>query len=171
MRKWVLGAIVTLSTTLATAALACPMGGDGVRPTPRPIQTVSFQASELLERAGRLDAVAATHEQAARGFAERAETFTNRARLLRNQALLVNASDRPDVLSIADELLVRASESRDDASRERSEASELRSEARALRGRATQLRQVSNGGGGGWKGGPRRSVPSTPLPSERTVNL
>jgi hypothetical protein len=174
MRSWIFGAITLACLTIGGVATACPVGEGGgqVRPQPRPVQNVSFQASELMERASRLENAAASRDQSARAFDQEADQLIVRARALRNQAQLVNVSDRQSIVQIADELTDRAQNDRALASSERAQASELRLEASGLRQRAVQLIRLGNGGGG-WKGRavPSTSVPSTPLPSERGVTL
>ena len=172
MRSWIFGAITLACLTIGGVATACPVGEGGqVRPQPRPVQNVSFQASELMERASRLENAAASREQSARSLDQEADQLILRARNLRNQAQLVNVSDRSSIMQIADELTDRAQNDRALASSERAQASEFRLEATGLRPRAVQLIRLGNGGGG-WKGlAPTTSVPSTPLPSERGVTL
>ena len=169
MRNWIFGAITLAWLTLGSAALACPAGGvEGGRP--RPVQNVSLQASEMIERASRLESVAASHDVQARALEQEADTLGNRARILRNQAALVNVSDRPSILAIADELSSRSMNQRARAADDRAQASELRLQAQALRQRAGVL--VRGSGGGGWRGRTTALPPqSTPLPSERGVTL
>jgi hypothetical protein len=159
MRKIAMIGVVAALGVLAPAlaggktgvAEACPVGGDGIRPNPRPIQNVSFQASELIERAMRLESEAAAREQSARALAEQAELLQSRARRLREQLVFVNVADRPGLMSAAEELSLRAADDRAEAMRERSEASELRMQARSMRDRAAQLVRINNGNGGGWR--------------------
>ncbi len=160
MKIWVLGAIMAGLVATGGSALACPVGvGRGPQPKPRPVQNVSFQASELIERAARLEAVASSSEQSARAFEREANALSGRARLLRDQASRVNASDRASVLALADDLSSRAEGDRVRAADERARASELRLEARGLRDRATRLARFGGEGeGGGWR---RRAVRST----------
>ena len=102
MKTWIFRG-VALAMTLSTAqAMACPVGnqGDVQRPPKRPIvQTVSFQASELFERAQQLETAAASHERSAQASDRDAETLANRARILRSQAALVNVADRASARS------------------------------------------------------------------------
>ncbi|MBX3205223.1 MAG: hypothetical protein KF764_09145 [Labilithrix sp.] len=154
--------------TLGSAALACPIGNGAIDRPVRPVQNVSFQASEMIERASRLESAAASHDASARALEEEAATLSNRARILRNQANLVNVSDRSSILAIADELSLRAASDRAGAAEDRAQASDLRSQARTLRQRAVTLVRNTNGGGGGWRG---KTTQSTPLPSERGVTL
>jgi hypothetical protein len=171
MRIGIIGAITTFcvafSFTLvgARAALACPTGGEGIRPqvNVRPIQNVSLQASEMLGRASRIEAVAASHEMSARELERDAQNLLSRAQIVRNQATLVSVADRPSVLNIVDELVDRAESERIQAASERTQASELRATARALRERAAQLVRLNGGGGGGWRN-------RTALPSEASVD-
>jgi hypothetical protein len=146
-------------------AEACPVGGSGVRPIPRPIQNVSFQASELVERAMRLESEAGVREQSARALAEQAELLQSRARRLREQVVFVNAADRPGLLTAAEELSLRAADDRAEAMRQRTEAGELRMEARSMRARAAQLVRVNNGGG--W----RKHPVETRVTSDTTFTL
>jgi hypothetical protein len=152
-------------------ALACPVGNDdNVRPTRPVLQSVSLQASELTERASRLESLASTHDIQARALEQEAETLTGRARALRNQAGFVNVSDRSSILAIADELSLRAANDRIRAAEERSQAQELRFEAQNLRQRAIAL--VRGGGGsGGWRVRTTVAPQSTPAPVVRSVNL
>ncbi|MDF2695872.1 MAG: hypothetical protein K0S65_4255 [Labilithrix sp.] len=171
MKSWIFGAITLASLTLASVGLACPTGnGEGAVRPPRPvIQPVSLQASEMIERAGRLESAATSREAQARSLEQEADTLAGRARILRNQAGLVNVSDRPSILAIADELLDRAALDRTTAAQERAQASALRVEAQGLRQRALVLVRNGNGGvgGGGW----RRPTRDVALPSERGVTL
>jgi hypothetical protein len=156
MKTWIFRG-VALAMTLSTAqAMACPVGsgGDNQPPPKRPIvQTVSFQASELFERAQALETAAATHDRSAQASERDAETLANRARILRNQAALVNAADRANIFAAADELSARASSSRSIAAEDRAQAADLRIQARTIRERAVQLVRVNNGGGG-WRARP-----------------
>jgi hypothetical protein len=171
MKSWVFGVITLACTTIGGAALACPTGGEqGTRPVRPVIQNVSLQASEMIERAGRLETVASSHDAEARALEQQADTLTNRARVLRNQAGFVNVSDRSSILAIADELSVRAANERSRAAEERVQAQTFRIEAQNLRQRALVLVRGGGGGGGGW----RRSTiapQSTPFPTERTTVL
>jgi hypothetical protein len=173
MRSWIFGAITLTCLTIGGAAIACPTGGEqGIRPPPRPVQpvqNVSLQASEMMERASRLESAAASREQQARALDQQADTLANRARNLRNQAQFVNASDRSSILDIADELQIRASNDRNQAMDDRNQASQFRVEASSLRSRAIQL--VRLGGGGGWRGKGVPRATTTDLPSERGVTL
>ncbi|HEU4407310.1 MAG TPA: hypothetical protein VFS43_18725 [Polyangiaceae bacterium] len=173
MKSWVVGLIAAGLVATGGSALACPTGnGEFQRPT-RPVQSASFQASELIERADGLESVAASHEQSAKAFDREASTLTNRARLLRRQASSVGAADRSSLLAIADELTLRAEGDKARAASERARASELRVEARGLRDRA--LRLVRFGGGGnvvdnGWRSRGRPIGDPRPLPpSGRTA--
>ncbi|HVH47192.1 MAG TPA: hypothetical protein VM925_32865 [Labilithrix sp.] len=165
MRSWIACGIVLACTAASAGALACPVGQD-VRPI-RPVQNVSFQASEMLERAARLESAASSREAQARAFDQEADALSSRARALRNQATLVNVADRGSILEIADELSSRAAVSRARAAEDRAQAAELRIEAQSLRQRAIAL---VRGPGGGWRGKPVRS-PTAPLPFDRTVTL
>jgi hypothetical protein len=166
-KTWFFAAITTGWMLAAGVASACPTGFEGQRPVqPRPVQNVSFQASELVERANRLESAASSREVTARTAEADADTLANRARILRNQATFVNASDRNNILSVVDELVERAAARRAHAANERAEANQLRREARALRNQAIQLTGGVGVGGGGWRrpgGVPRATV----LPSER----
>ena len=168
MKTWIFRA-VGLAMMLSTAhAMACPVGnGGGVQQPPkRPIvQTVSFQASELFERAQQLETAASTRDRAAQASERDAETLGNRARILRSQAAQVNAADRATIFAAADELAVRAASSRSLAAEDRAEAADLRVQARTLRERAVQLVRVGNGGGG-WRA---RPTPSSPAKAETTI--
>ena len=98
MRSWMIGAIMLAGMAVGSTALACPVGPGEGRPI-RPVQNGSFQASELVERAARLESVASSHEAQARAFEQEADTLSNRARILRNQAGFVNASDRSSIFA------------------------------------------------------------------------
>lgn len=143
-----------------------PGGNPGNRPKPvvqpvQPVQNVSFQASELLERATQLESAAATHSTRARTAEQNAETLSNRSRILRVQATQagIAPSDRADLLALADELLVRAADDRAVAASEQASATRLRLQAQSLRSRAIELVRVTpGGGGGGWRRG--TSVPT-----------
>ena len=158
MKTWVFR-LVAVAMSLSTArAIACPVGTTSEQPR-RPVQqtqNVSFQASELLERAQALETSASSHEKTATALDREADTLATRARVLRNQAGFVNVADRQSLFSSADELAARAATSRQAASEERTEASDLRSQARTIRERALTL--VRNQNGGGWRG---RAVPKT----------
>jgi hypothetical protein len=176
MRSWIFGAITLACLTIGASAAACPVG-EARPPRPRPIQNVSFQVSEMLERASNLESAAAVREDSARALERQVETFMSRARALRSQAQLVNVSDRRSILEIADELADRAAADRARAARERAQASELRLQAATLRQRAIQLVRLETGtgsGGGGWwkrPPPPRVSVPEMLLPSEAGTNI
>lgn len=163
MRSWIFGAITLACITLGGAAIACP-GGVSVRPT-GPVQDVSLQATEMIERASRLESAASSRDATARALEQEADTLSNRARILRNQAGLVNVSDRPSILAIADDLAFRAASHRTRAADDRAQASELRLQARSLRERAITLVRGTNNGG--W----RTRTTSTPLPTSRGVVL
>ena len=167
MRTWICGAITLACLSIVGAASACPVGEGQVRP-PRPVvQNVSLQASEMLERASRLETVASSHDAQARALEQQANTLSDRARILRNQATFVNVSDRSSILAIADELVMRARNDRTRASEDRAQAAELRREAQTLRQRAVVLVRTGNGNGGGWRVRSNTRIPqSTPLPSE-----
>ena len=168
MRTWICGAITLACLAIGGAASACPVGEGQVRPRPV-VQNVSLQASEMLERASRLETVASSHEAQARALEQQADTLSDRARILRNQATFVNVSDRPSILAVADELVVRARNDRMRASEDRVQAAELRREAQTLRQRAIVLVRNGNGNGNGngWRvRSNTRSPQSTPVPSE-----
>src|SRR5690349_17192136 len=119
MKTWIFRG-VALAMMLSTAqAMACPTGNnDQQPPQKRPVlqtQNVSFQASELFERAQQLETAAASRDRSASAFERDAETLSNRARILRNQAALVNAADRANIFAAADDLSARASSSRSQA--------------------------------------------------------
>ena len=160
-----------LTAAAGPVALASPVGGDvDIRPQ-RPVNNVSFQASEMIERATRMETAAASREDSARMRESRADTLMTRARVIRNQAALVSFSDRQSMQEIADELTIRASEERSRAAEDRAQASSLRMQARQLRERAVQLVRLGNGGGGGggWRGkggGPVREFAAPPQRSE-----
>lgn len=159
MKSWIFGTIALVFTASASGAMACPIGNGDVQQPPRKpvVQNVSFQVSELFERAQQLETAASSRERQALAFERDAETLANRARILRNQAQLVAAADRSSIVAVADELSARASAARSQASEERSQASELRVQARAVRERAVQLVRLNNGGGlggGGWRARP-----------------
>lgn len=159
MKSWIFAAVTAMSlAAVPSTALACGVGDDVVRPAPKPVQNVSLQASEMVERAGRLERAAASHEATAIAFDREADVLVTRARLVKNQAQLVSVSDRPSLLNVADDLLARADANRAQASGERSQAMELRTSARALRERALQLARQT--GGGGWRRGADRPVRS-----------
>lgn len=157
MKSWVVGLIAAGLMTTGGSALACPVGNVNTQPPTRPTQNVAFQASELVERADRLESLATSHEQSAKTLDREASTLANRARLVRKQAASVNASDRSSLLAIADELSLRADSDRARADGDRARASELRVEARGLRDRAIRLVRFGGNGngnveGGGWRG-------------------
>lgn len=155
MKTWMFGALA-LAMTLATGvASACPTGNvDPIPQRPRPVNNVSFQATQLFERAQQLETAAASHDRSAAAFERDAETLANRARLLRNQANLTQVSftDRQNLVAVADELSLRASSSRAQAAEERQVASNLHSQARVARERALELVRQGGGVGGGWGG-------------------
>jgi hypothetical protein len=154
MKSWIFGALAFAMTVSTGTAMACPVGnndGPPRKPIVQNTQNVSFQASELFERAQQLETAASSHDRQATAFERDAETLANRARILRNQASLVAVADRSSIFQVADELSARASVSRSQASEERSEASDLRAQARQTRERALQLVRV-NAPGGGWRG-------------------
>jgi hypothetical protein len=170
MKRWLFGtftAITVLATAAGTAA-ACPRGEGDTRPVRPIVDNVSFQASELLERAARMDGAAMSREQSARTKEMQADALANRARALRSQVSLVGFSDEQDVLSIADELALRAASMRTRAAEDRAQAIGLRMQARVLRERAAQLVRVGNGGRN-WrnKRGPVRDF--APPPPSATV--
>jgi flagellar hook-associated protein FlgK len=166
MKTWIFGALALAMTVSTSAAMACPVGTNGeVQQRPRPIQNVSFQASELFERAQQLETAASSRDRQAVAFERDAENLANRARILRNQAQNVSSTDRSSILALADELTSRASSSRSQASEERAQASELRVQARSMRERAVQLVRVGNGGGG-WRG---RPLPPTSKTAETSI--
>ena len=76
MKTWMFGALA-LAMTLATGvASACPTGNvDPVPQRPRPVNNVSFQATQLFERAQQLETAAASHERSAAAFERDAETL------------------------------------------------------------------------------------------------
>lgn len=163
MKTWVFR-VVAVAMTLSTAqAMACPVGNSD--PPPRRTQNVSFQASELLERAQTLETSASAHERAGAALDKEADTFASRARVLRNQASFVNVADRQNLFASADELAARAASSRQAASDERSEASEQRQQARVIRARVAELTRGQNPGGG-WRG---RPVPKTSAVTAETT--
>jgi hypothetical protein len=167
MKTWIFGALALAMTVSTGVAMACPVGNNGDVPQPprRPVvQNVSFQASELFERAQALETAASSRDRQALAFERDAENLTNRARILRNQAQLVSSTDRSSIVALADELAARASLSRSQAAEERTQASDLRVQARSMRERAVQLVR-NNGGGGGWRGG----RPSAPLKTAETT--
>lgn len=150
MKTWILSGIVVASLVVSAPGLACGVAEGVRRPVEvRPVQNVSFQVSEMFERASRLENIATSHDSQARAFEQEAELLSNRARVLRNQASLVDIADRGSLLTIADELGARAMTSRSRAGQQRAQASELRLEARTLRQRAIAL--SGGGGGGGWR--------------------
>jgi len=156
-------AVITVGLTFMTGiAAACPIGAnDDFSPPPvkKPVvQNVSFQASQLFERAAAFETAATSRDASAAALDRQAETLAQRARVLRNQASFVPVADRSSVLAVADELSAKAAADRSRASQERAQAAELRVQARALRERAVQL--VKGGSGGGWRG---RGVPTPPV--------
>ncbi len=181
-RLFTLFGVAAFGLTLAAgSASACPVGqGDDIRPR-RPVapvvNNVSLQASELFERASRLETAAASREESARSREMQADTLANRARMIRNQAVLVGFSDRENMMAVAEELVIRAADMRSRAAEDRAQASELRMQARTLRERAVQLVRLQNGGngnGGGWRN--KRAVrdfapppPSRPTSDGTTV--
>jgi hypothetical protein len=167
MKTWIFGALALAITVSTGAAMACPVGNNGEFEAPRRkpvVQNVSFQASELFERAQQLETAASSRERQAVAFERDAETFANRARILRNQAQLVSSTDRSSILALADDLTSRASLSRSQAAEERVQAADLRVQARSMRERAVQLVRVGNGGG--WRG---RPVPPTSRTAETSI--
>jgi hypothetical protein len=180
MKGYFFAAIAATAMTISTSAGACPVAGgeSSGRPIrPVPTQNVSFQASELVERAAVFESEASSHEASAAGFDREAMTLENRARVLRIQATRVSATtgDRAALLEVAAELGARASADRADAARERNQAAELRVAARALRARAFELvRLGGDGRGGGWRGKtviPPRSEPVPSSGAERSITL
>lgn len=165
MKTWIVGALAVAMTVSASLAMACPVGSSDPPPRRPVVQNVSFQASELFERAQQLESAASSRERQAAAFDRDAETLANRARILRNQAALVSVSERSSIFAVADELSTRAAISRSQANEERSQAGELRLQARAVRERAVQLVRVGNGGGG-WRG---PSVTPRPQRAETTI--
>lgn len=151
-KTWISAAILIASATVSSAALACPVGTTDFRPV-RPVENVSFQVSELFERATRLEGVASSHDARARTLEQEADRLASRARILRSQAASVDAADRPGVVALADELTSRSLASRGQAGRERAQAADLRLEAKGLRQRAVALSR-GNGTGDGWRGRP-----------------
>jgi len=155
MRTLIFAAVAFAGTLLVGSATACPVGGND--PPRRPVvQNISFQVSELLERASRMEMAAATRDSNAMNLEWTADTLMNRARILRNQANLVAFNEREDMMAAADELANRAAGERHRAMDMRTAANELRMQARQLRLQASRLQ----GGGGGWRGG-RDRVPSS----------
>lgn len=166
MKTWIFAALALAMTVASGAASACPTGSVDLPPRKPVVQNVSFQATQLFERAQELETAAASHERSAAALERDAETFANRARILRNQANLVALSDRASITAVADELSIRASTSRQQASEERASAASLRVQARAARERAVELVRLGNGGGGGWRG---RPIPRATQTSETTI--
>lgn len=152
MKTWIFRG-VALATILSTAqAMACPVANNGDpprRPVVNNVQNVSFQASELFERAQQLETTAASRDRSAASFERDAETLTSRARSLRARAALVNGADRASVLALADDLAARAVSSRALGAEQRAQAVGFRSQARTIRERAVQLVRVGNDGG--WR--------------------
>lgn len=170
MKIWIFAAITAGWLASSAVAGACPTGAEeGARPRPRPIQNVSFQASELIDRAGRLESAAARQEQSARQLEQQASTLAERARVLQKQAALVNAADRLSILEVVDELTTRAAQERRQAANARISADQLRAEARSLRDRAVQLVRLGDGGSG--TGGWRKRPVNDALPTTRTLTL
>lgn len=160
MKTWMFGALA-LAMTLATGvSSACPTGGNVDPPRKPVVNNVSFQATQLFERAQQLESAASSHDRSASALDRDAETFANRARLLRNQANFtqVSFSDRQNLVAVADELSLRASTARAQATEERQLASNLHAQARVARERALELVRVGGGTGGGWGGRPRAPV-------------
>lgn len=168
MKTWIFAALALAMTVSTSAAMACPVGNNNEPPPRKPVvQNVSFQATELFERAQQLETAAANRERQAAAFDRDAETLANRARILRNQAALVAVSDRSSIFQVADELSARASLSRSQASEERNQAADLRVQARSVRERAVQLVRLGNGGGG-WRGRPT-GAPMTKATAETAI--
>ena len=168
MKTWIFRSVALVMMLSTGVAMACPVGGNDEfsRPPPRPVvQNVSFQASQLFERAQQLETAAASRDRQAIAFERDAENLANRARILRNQAQLVSLGDRPSLVALADDLSERASSERSQAAEERAQASELRVSARTIRERALQL--VRGNGGGGWRGRP--FAPSGVKTAETTI--
>lgn len=154
MKTWIFRTVALVMTLSTGAAMACPVGNNGEEQPRRPVvQNVSFQASELFERAQQLEAAAASRNRQAIAFERDAETLANRAGILRNQAQFVAQSDRSSIVALADDLAARASAERSQAAEERAQATELRASARTIRERAMQLVR-NNNGNGGWRGRP-----------------
>ena len=169
MKTWIFGALALAITVSTSAAMACPVGNNNEPPKRPIVQNVSFQASELFERAQQLETTASARERQAAAFDREAETLANRARILRNQAALVALSDRSSIFQIADELTARASLSRSQASEERAQAADLRVQAKSMRERAVQLVRLNNNGGG-WRGRPGGvSAPMTKSVAETAI--
>ncbi len=160
MKTWIIGALALAMTAATTVSSACPTGNVDPprRPIVNPVNNVSFQATQLFERAQQLETAASSHDRNANALDREAETFANRARILRNQANLqqVSFTDRQNLVAVADELSLRAASARSEASEERQLASSLRIQARAARERAVELVRLGGGGGGGWGG---RGIP------------
>ena len=90
MKSGSFGVITLACMMIGGTAAACPVGaGEGSRPTRPVVQNVSFQASELLERAKRLESAASSRDLQARALEQEADSLSSRARVLRNQAGLV----------------------------------------------------------------------------------
>ena len=60
MKTWIFRAVALAMTLSTGAAMACPVGNNGEVPAPAEpvVQNVSFQASELFERAQQLETAA-----------------------------------------------------------------------------------------------------------------
>ncbi|MBS2013139.1 MAG: hypothetical protein JST00_09645 [Deltaproteobacteria bacterium] len=172
MKTWMFAALSLVMTLGAGAASACPVGaGNEPIERPRPVVTnVSFQASQLFERAQQLETNAASHERSATEAAREAETLTGRARLLRNQASLpqLTLAERQSLLGMADELATRAATAQAQAGEHRRIASDLRAEARIARERGLQLVRTGGGTGGGWGG---RGRPKAPTATTASVDI
>jgi hypothetical protein len=173
MRRVLFVAATAILMTASSAAFACRPGpGNGnvgfVEDDDVPVNTISFQASQLFQRAQMLESSASSRDAEAGRMDREASQLQGRARLLRNQAAFVADGDRMTLISMSNELLQRAAEKRMNAANERQQAMSLRTQARTMRARAMQLVRVGNGNGGGWRGRNVKAVPrSTGRPAPR----
>ena len=73
MKTWIIGALALAMTVSTSAAMACPVGNNNEPPRRPVVQNVSFQASELFERAQQLETAASNRERQASAFDRDAE--------------------------------------------------------------------------------------------------
>ncbi|MCA9587671.1 MAG: hypothetical protein KC657_20230 [Myxococcales bacterium] len=173
MRRVLFVAATAILMTVSSAALACRPGpgngnvgfiDDDDVPT---VNNISFQASQLFQRAQMLESSASSRDAEANRMDREASQLQGRARLLRNQAAFVADGDRMTLISMSNELLQQAAQKRMNATSERQQAMSLRTQARTMRARAMQLVRVGNGNGGGWRGRNVKVVPRTVRPAPK----
>jgi hypothetical protein len=144
-----LGVVAGATCLAPKIAMAC--GGDvdtGV--VVRPVISFPNQAQTLLAAAADLDQRAATMEAQAATFTQRASEANIDARAIRIQAATTeDATERAQLLQLANQLGTQASLESQSAIDLRRESTQLREQARLDRIRASQLN-----GGGSWHGRP-----------------